>query len=257
MSILKKIILATAPLPNIESFQRFLFVGPHPDDIEIGAGATAAKLAAMGKDIRFLICTDGRYGFDNLKEKMTPDELAAVRVQEALASAGLLGVSDVHFAGLSDGAFYRKEELFQVILSAISDFQPDVVFCTDPAAKSECHSDHLNVGEAVKRAVCFAPNAEIMKAHGFVKAPVQAIAFYMTAEPNRYVDTTGYLQKHLDAVFTCHVTQFPADTAAAKSLSLYLRLRAYDFGLRSFHKTAEGFRVLGQTHMHALPEAGE
>ena len=51
MSILKKIILATAPLPKIESFQRFLFIGPHPDDIEIGAGATAAKLAAMGKDI--------------------------------------------------------------------------------------------------------------------------------------------------------------------------------------------------------------
>ena len=40
-----------------------------------------------------------------------------------------------------------------------------------------------------------------------------------------------------------------------KTITLYLRLRAADFGLRSFHSTAEGFRVLGRTQMHCLPEA--
>ena len=256
MSILKQIIRIAAPLPKIESFQRFLFIGPHPDDIEIGAGATAAKLASMGKDLCFFICTDGRYGFDNLEKEITPDELAAVRKEEALASAKLLGVKDVRFGELSDGAFYRKKDLFRIILSAISDYQPDVVFCPDPAVSSECHSDHLNVGDAAKRAVCFAPNREIMKAHGLSDAPVQAIAFYMTAKPNRYIRTDSFLQAQLDSIFFCHKTQFPAGTAWAKSMSLYLKLRAYDFGLRSFCKTAEGFRVLGQTHMHALPESG-
>ena len=62
MSILKRIIRLAAPLPKIGQFERFLFIGPHPDDIEIGAGATAAKLAAQGKKICFLICTDGRFG---------------------------------------------------------------------------------------------------------------------------------------------------------------------------------------------------
>ena len=75
MSILKQIILHAAPLPQLENYSRFLFIGPHPDDIEIGAGATAAKLAAAGKELCFLICTDGRYGFDNLSEPMTPEEL--------------------------------------------------------------------------------------------------------------------------------------------------------------------------------------
>jgi len=49
MGLTKLILKFAAPLPNIENYQRYLFIGPHPDDIEIGAGATVAKLAASGK----------------------------------------------------------------------------------------------------------------------------------------------------------------------------------------------------------------
>ena len=65
MGFSKWIIRAASPAPALEQYDRFLFIGPHPDDIEIGAGATAAKLSSTGKVIRFLICTDGRYGFDH------------------------------------------------------------------------------------------------------------------------------------------------------------------------------------------------
>ena len=51
MSVLKTILKLAAPLPDITKYERYLFLGPHPDDIEIGAGATAAKLASMGKKI--------------------------------------------------------------------------------------------------------------------------------------------------------------------------------------------------------------
>ena len=68
MSITRAVLRFAAPLPKIERFDRFLFLGPHPDDIEIGAGATAAKLAAAGKQVTFLICTDGRYGLDYAPE---------------------------------------------------------------------------------------------------------------------------------------------------------------------------------------------
>ena len=258
MKLLSQIIRAAAPLPVLETYQRFLFVGPHPDDIEIGAGATAAKLADAGKEICFLICTDGRFGFDHIPaDQITPEELARIRKEEALHSAQMLGVTDVRFGNLSDGAFYTREELSSVILRTISEFQPEVIFCPDPSVTSECHSDHLNVGEASKRAACFAPNIKIMERHGLQSAPVQAVAFYMTAKPNRYVGTNGYLQQQLDAIFLCHQTQFPKGSSAEKSIRLYLKIRAYDFVLKSLHKTAEGFRVLGQTHMHCLPEAGD
>lgn len=258
MGLAKQIIRAAAPLPAIEQYERFLFIGPHPDDIEIGAGATAAKLAEAGKAVCFFVCTDGRYGFDHAPaEIQTPDELAAIRKDEAIRSADLLGIGDIRFGGLSDGSFYRRKDLFKAILSIIGDFQPDVVFCPDPAVTSECHSDHLNVGDAAKRAACFAPNEMIMQQYGLRGTPVKAIAFYMTAKPNRYIGTSGYLEKQLDAIFECHKSQFPAGSSAAKSTNLYLKIRAYDFGLKSLHKTAEGFRVLGQTQMHCLPEAGD
>ena len=111
MSILKLVLKAAAPLPDIEKFERYLFIGPHPDDIEIGAGATAAKLAAMGKSVCFLICLDGRYG----SETVPPEELVGIRKKEALASAKMLGVSDVRFLELSDGGFYEPDELLHGI----------------------------------------------------------------------------------------------------------------------------------------------
>lgn len=61
MSLIKMILKAAVPIPKIEKHCRFLFVGPHPDDIEIGAGATAVQLSALGKDICFLVCLDGRF----------------------------------------------------------------------------------------------------------------------------------------------------------------------------------------------------
>ena len=65
MSLTSFILKFAAPIPQVESFDRYLFVGPHPDDIEIGAGATIAKLVEAKKKVAFLICLDGRYGDGN------------------------------------------------------------------------------------------------------------------------------------------------------------------------------------------------
>ena len=46
----------------------------------------------------------------------------------------------------------------------------------------------------------------------------------------------------------------PHRLCEGKSIALYLKVRALDFGLRSCKGCAEGFRVLGVTHMHCLPE---
>ena len=106
------------------------------------------------------------------------------------------------------------------------------------------------------RLACFAPYAGIMAGYGAEAAPVKALALYMTAKPNQYVKTSGYLERQLEAVFSCHKSQFPQGCDEAKAIRLYLKLRAADFGLRSLKGAAEGFRVLGATQMHCLPEAG-
>lgn len=254
MSLIKMILKAAVPVPRIEDYRRFLFVGPHPDDIEIGAGATAAKLAAMGKDVCFLVCLDGRFGDGNTVVR--GEDLVALRKQEALASAAMLGVTDVRFLDLCDGGFYEQKDLISKLAQVAGDFQPDVILAPDPDVTSECHADHRNVGAAARQVAYFAPYAGIMAGYEAAAAPVQALAYYMTAKPNRYIKTGGYLHLQHKSIFTCHRSQFPEGSADEKSIGLYLKLRAIDFGLRSGKGCAEGFRVLGVTHMHCFPEAG-
>lgn len=253
MSITRIALKFAAPLPRLESFERYLFVGPHPDDIEIGAGATVSRLTSLGKQVTFLICTDGRYGDENTN--LRGQALADCRREEAIRSAALLGVKDVRFLNLSDGGFYTREELVAGIARVIGQVQPQVLFAPDPCVDSECHTDHLNVGQAVRNLACFAPNPGIMALFGAQPAPVKMLAYYMTAKPNQFVSTCGHVQKQLEAIFSCHLSQFPAGNAAAASIRLYLKLRAMDFGLHSLKGQAEGFRVLGPTQMHCLPEA--
>ncbi len=254
MSITRLALKLAAPLPELEKYERYLFVGPHPDDIEIGAGATAAKLAAMGKSVAFLVCCDGRFG----SSVIAPSELIGIRQEEGRASAKCLGVNDVHYLSFCDGGFYDVRKLTTAIAKAVGEFKPDVIFAPDPFVSSECHADHLNVGRAASEVAYFAPYANLMAEHGAESAAVKALAYYMTAKPTRYVKTSAKLLKQqLTSIFDCHKSQFPEGSAEGKAIALYLRLRSVDFGLRRACLHAEGFRVLGATQMHCLPEAGK
>ena len=257
MSLLKLILKAAVPAPQVEEFQRYLFVGPHPDDIEIGAGATAAKLAAAGKEVCFAVCMDGRFGDGSAPEGIRGDALAALRKEEAIRSAEMLGVKDVRFLDLCDGGFYEQKDLIYKLAKVVGDFRPDILLAPDPDVTSECHADHRNVGNAARQVAYFAPYSGIMAGYGAGSAPVKALAYFMTAKPNRFVKTKGYLQLQSKSIFECHRSQFPEGSEEGKSIALYLKLRAITFGLRSGKGKAEGFRVLGVTHMHCLPEAGD
>ena len=164
---------------------------------------------------------------------------------------------------LCDGGFYAQEDLVQGIGAAAAAFQPDVIFGPDPFSRSECHADHLNVGNAVRKVACFAPYPGIMERivqpeeEGRASAPVRAVAFYMTARPNQYVRTSRELTEAQFRAIEAHGSQFPADSEEFGSVRTYLCLRSLDFGLRRLCLHAEGFRVYGQTQMHCLPEAGE
>ena len=255
MNALKHILKFAVPVPDVRKYSRFLFIGPHPDDIEIGAGATAARLAAEGKAVCFLICTDGRYGdgFTDLRG----DALAARRKEEALASAKRLGVTDVRFLNLCDGGFYEESALTAGIAGTIGEFQPEVVFAPDPCVTSECHQDHLNVGRAARKIACFAPYQNIMERFSARSADVKAIAFYFTAKGNCFIGTKDYGKTQLASIFSCHKSQFPENCEAAKSIALYLKLRSVYYGMKSFYGRAEAFRVLNQTQMHCFPESGD
>lgn len=249
LSILKNAV----PIPKLTDLDGFLFVGPHPDDIEVACGGTVARLARMGKKITFLIVTDGCVG--SVDPVLAAEQIVEIRKDEALKSARLLGVDDVRFLTYEDGGDYSVEDVTKDVVSVILDVKPSVVLCPDHIAPSECHPDHLKVGKSVTDAVFHATWDKLTKRMGFDGAVKGInIAYYYTAHPNGYVGVTKTAKLHIDAI-SCHRSQFTADDINA--FKMYFSLRERRFGLRCGKMRAEGFRILSPTHQHCFPEASE
>lgn len=247
--LLKKIL----PLPKLLQCERFLFVGPHPDDIEIGAGATVARLTALGKKVMFLICTDGRYGID--KEDITIEQGIAIRQQEAKNSANKLGVSEIIFLPFSDGGDYQIKELTQQILKVISDFQPDIVFTPDPKLITELHVDHLNVGEATGAAFLTSSVSKQMKVNNLSVAQPKGIAYYYTDRPNTFFKVKKEHCKKQITALKMHQSQMPTGSEELKGIQAYITIRQLRYGIRHLKGRAECYRLLGAMHVHCAPES--
>lgn len=256
MSITKILLHKYTKPPKIESFNRYLFIGPHPDDIEIGAGGTAAKLQSLGKEVAFVVATDGRFGMTSETKGLSFDEIAELRKKEAIKAAGKLGIKKVFFLDLMDGANYLYHELLSRLAKVIGEFKPDMIFAPDPNLPNECHLDHLNVGNAARNLAVFAPFDGIMATLGAETSNIKAIGFYMTNKPNQFVKINKYQNLQIDAILNGHKSQFPEGSKDATAGKVYLKLRSIDMGLRSFKGKAEGFRVLPSIGMHCIPEAG-
>ena len=249
ISILKKAV----PLPKLTQFDRILFVGPHPDDIEVACGGTVAMLTRLGKRVTFLIATNGCVG--SVDSTLSPEQIVQIRQEEALRSAEMLGVHDVRFLPYDDGGDYDKNAMKRDVVEAILDVKPQAVFCPDYTVPSECHPDHLNVGKITTDAV-FVASWDKLTARLGLDGSVAGItlAYYYTHKPNSYVGVAKTYKLRREAV-ACHASQFTeADLA---NLQTYFTLREIRFGLRSFKRRAEGFRVLAPTHQHCFPEASE
>ena len=247
LSILKKAV----PLPKLTQFDKYLFVGPHPDDIEVACGGTVALLTALGKQVTFLIATNGCVG--GVDASLTSEQLVEIRQREAIESAKLLGVNDVRFLPYDDGGDYDLNAMKNDVVATILDVKPQVVFCPDYTVPSECHPDHLNVGKVATGAV-FVASWDKLTARVGLSGSVAGItlAYYYTHKPNSYVGVGKTYKLRRQAV-ACHKSQFTESDL--KNLNTYFSLREIRFGLRSCRRRAEGYRVLAPTHQHCFPEA--
>ena len=79
-----------------------MVITPHPDDAEFGVAGTVARWTGEGKDVIYVVCTNGDKGSNDPDVK--PRELARIREKEQLAAAKLLRVREVIFLRHPDGA---------------------------------------------------------------------------------------------------------------------------------------------------------
>ena len=125
----------------------------HPDDAEIFAGGTLARLIAEGARAHILVATDGRRGsFDHDSPALA--DLRAEEGRRAAAALGaepptLLGYPDLELDHLPPGV------LREAFIRAIRRLRPDVVIAEDPFAPYDPHPDHRAVAWAASDALAF------------------------------------------------------------------------------------------------------
>ena len=249
----RAILKRVAPIPRLENYERYLFIGPHPDDIEVACAPTVKALTSKGKHVSFVILTDGCMGA--IDPALFGGELVAIRQKEALASAAVLGVTDVTFLPFHDGAMYPMEDAAVALAKEIVRLKPDIVFAPDPNVVSECHIDHIKTGLAAKMSMNMAPFASVMQSVGGTGShSVSGLAFYYTDRPNSYVRVKKTFSARREALL-CHKSQFDEKTVG--DVAMYFKLRSVRFGLRTCKGLCDGYRALSPTHMHCFPEASE
>jgi len=117
-----------------------MVVTPHPDDAEFGVAGTVARWTSEGKDVIYVVCTNGDKGTSDTN--MKPDDLARIREQEQLAAARLLGVKEVIFLRHPDQTLEDTPEFRKEIVRLIRMYQPETVVTAAPYRGYIWHRDH-------------------------------------------------------------------------------------------------------------------
>jgi LmbE family N-acetylglucosaminyl deacetylase len=190
------------------AYERALIVTAHPDDAEIIAGGTIAKMCDLGWDVTICVATSGDKGTRD--PSLRPQELAAMREEEQRAAAAVLGINRCIFLGYGDGFLVEGPELRGQIVRLIRTLQPDVVVTWDGFRPSFNHTDHRVVGRCVRDALYPAAHdphyyAELTRA-GIGPWRTAEALLAATDDPDYHVDIGPYVERKVDAIL-CHKSQ--------------------------------------------------
>lgn len=94
---------------------KILIVSPHPDDLEISMGGTAAKLVDEGNEIRSIILTDGHRSPRTFE--CSDEEMVKIRKEEGEEAHRILGIKDYQYFNLPDAQ--NKEEVCNILKNEI------------------------------------------------------------------------------------------------------------------------------------------
>ncbi len=220
-----------------------LAIGAHPDDVELGCGATLAKEINNGKKVGILDLTRGELG-----TRGTPE----IRETEAKNAANILGAKFRHNLEFSDGFVINNASSQLEIIKIIRKYQPDIVLCN---AIDDRHIDHGTASKLASDA-CFLSGLEKIETildanHQKAWRPKHVYHYiqWKNIEPDFVVDVTDFLEKKLEVVFT-FASQFhqkdadePETPITSTNFRDSITYRAQDLGRLIGVEYAEGFTV--------------
>ena len=220
---------------------RVLVMTAHPDDPEFAAGGTIAKLATEGREVTYVIATNGNKGSGD--RAMSPEQLARVRHEEQRDAARVLGVGRVEFLGYEDGELEDTRQLRRDITREIRRWRPDLIITSHPRRSYSnffaWHRDHRIIAGVVLD--CVYPLArdhlsfpELLPEHEPHK--VREVYLIQWEQPQLVVDITDTMDLKLRAA-RCHASQ----VADFTDFDARMRNRAATLGAAHGCRYAEGF----------------
>jgi LmbE family N-acetylglucosaminyl deacetylase len=195
---------------------RILIITAHPDDLEIGMGATLARLNREGHDIRVHVfsLSDTIDGNEGIKDEII---------------ASLQGVYGVEFTVHDYTTMYfteRYQGIRNDIFKLKQSFNPDTVFCKSPNA---LHPDHRTIGEACESI--------------FLECTIygiEGIRDNHNQHVNKWVEVSADDMVHKHTALTKYVTQSQRHYFDEDLVESWAKFRGSQIGKRY----AEGFEVI-------------
>ena len=223
---------------------RVLVVVAHPDDPEFFCGATLAKWAKEGKEIRYVLLTCGDKGSDS--PEMTPEALCADRQEEQRNAARVIGAKDLVFLNYFDGELFNTLDVRRAIVREIRKFKPHVVVTNDPLTlirpNGINHSDHRMAGEATLDAIFPAAGNRMyfpeLLNEGLEPHAPKEVWLTVTMEPTTWVIVNDTIDLKIAGIRE-HKSQVKKPEEMEKRIRD--RLRRIDFEGEVY---TEGFRVI-------------
>lgn len=231
-----------------------LAFGAHPDDVELGCGATIAKEVSKGKKVGIIDLTRGELGTRGTAE---------TRDQEAADAAKILGVVARRNMEFADG-FFVNDRFHQLeIIKMIRLFRPEIILCN---AIDDRHIDHGKGSKLVSDACFLSGLLKIDTKHEDEdqwQDPWRPKAIYhyiqwKDLEPDVAVDVSGYFDRKMEAVLS-YKTQFfdpgsdePETPISSKNFTDSIEYRARNLGRLIGTDYAEGFTVERYTAVDSL-----
>lgn len=218
-----------------------LAVGAHPDDVELGCGATLAKEIALGKKVGILDLTRGELGTRGSAE---------IRKKEAEEAARILKVQIRENTAFSDAFFVNDKEHQIEVIKIIRKYKPDIVLCN---AVDDRHIDHPKGSKLVSDA-CFLSGLRRIETsfdgknqeHWRPKNVYHYIQ-WKSIKPDFVVDVSGFIDVKMEAV-KAYKSQFynenskePESPISSKNFLESVLYRAKDLGRLIGTDYAEGF----------------
>ena len=220
---------------------RVLVVAAHPDDPEFLAGGTVAGLAKEGREIAYVIVTNGDKGSGD--RGVTSEQLRPIREEEQRQAARVLGVERVEFLGYEDGEVEDTRDLRRDVTREIRRWRPDLIITLNPHRTYDnfpgWHRDHRTTARVVLD--CVYPLArdhlsfpELLP--HYEPHTVREVYLIQWEQPRLVIDITETMELKLEAI-RCHASQ----VGDFKAVETRMRNRAVTIGKEKGYRYAEGF----------------